>query len=137
MGYSEDVMFDMAMKDVRAVFPEYDGWQRQQFPTGKKNEKVFSFSRRLQGKVEKGIALVSFSPDITPEILSGFSGIDEKIPKCTKKILLIPRSTLVPLLSPEIEIKEMKAFGYQDGRLVWLTKKKNAMSYEARPGIEA
>ena len=83
MGYSDDIMYDMAMKDIRTVFPEYDGWQRQQLVTGNKNEKVYSFSRRLQGNVECGIAWVSFSPEITSEIASGFSDIGEKIPKCT------------------------------------------------------
>ena len=68
MGYSDDIMYDMAMKDIKTVFPEYDGWQRQQLVTGNKNEKVYSFSRRLQGNVECGIAWVSFSPEIASEI---------------------------------------------------------------------
>ena len=137
MGFSEDIMYDMAMKDIMTVFPEFDGWQRMQVPAGKNNEKVFSFSRRLRGKLEKGIAWVSFSPEITPEISSGFSDIDKKIPNCSKKLLLVPRSTLVHSLSPEITVKEMKVFGYEDGQLVWLTKKKNSVNFSHRPAIAA
>jgi hypothetical protein len=138
MGFSEDVMYDMAMKDIRTVFPEYDGWQRRNILKGKATERGFSFSRRIQGKVEKGIAWVSFSPRVTPEISAGFSDKDEKVTLHTQKVLLVPRSALVPPLTPGIRIKEMKSFGFDgDGRLVWLTRKKNATDYSSKPLNEA
>jgi hypothetical protein len=134
MGYSEDIMNDMAMKDLKTTFAVSDGWQRQQISGKSGSEKVYSFTRRNQGKAENGVAWVSFSPDINPDISAGFSDIAEKIPNCTKKILLVPRSAVVPALAPGIEVKEMKAFGLQDGRLVWLTKRKNAMSHPSAQG---
>src|SRR5271157_5882681 len=117
MGYSEDVMYDMAMKDLRTMFPEYDGWQGRLLDAGSKSEtseKFFSFSRRYQGKAEHAIVLVSFSAEIRSDISSGFSDIiTTKISDSAKKILLIPRAAVVPPLSPEIGIKEMKAFGQE------------------------
>jgi hypothetical protein len=121
MGFSQDIMYDMAMKDIRAVFPEHDGWQRRHVLKGKTNERGYSFSRRIQGKVESGIAWVSFSRGVTQEISAGFSEEDGKVPGWTKKILLVPRSTKVPALSREIRVMEMKSFGYDgDGKLACL-----------------
>jgi hypothetical protein len=134
MGYSEDIMNDMAMKDLTTMFAVSDGWQRKQISGRTGSEIVYSFSRRNQGKAENGVAWVSFSPDINPDVSAGFSDIAEKIPNCTRKVLLVPRSAVVPALAPEIEVKEMKAFGLEDGRLVWLTKRKNAMSYPRAQG---
>jgi len=137
MGFSQDIMYDMAMKDIRTVFPEYDGWQKREVLKGKTNERGFSFSRRIQGKVESGIAWVSFSPGVAPEISAGFSEENEKIPGWTRKILLVPRSTHVPALSPDIRIMEMKSFGFDgDGKLAWLTKKKNGVKFTVPPGVE-
>ena len=125
------------MKDIRAAFPGHDGWQRRPVLKGKTNERGFSFSRRIQGKVESGIAWVSFSPGGTPEISAELSEENEKIPRWTRKILLVPRSTHVPALSPDIRIMEMKTFGFDgDGKLVWLTKKKNGVKFTVPPGVE-
>jgi hypothetical protein len=134
MGYSEDIMNDMAMKDLRTMFAVSDGWQRQQVSGRPGGEKVYSFSRRIQGRSENGVAWVSFSPGTNPDISAGFSDIAGKVPNCTRKVLLVPRSAAVPSLTPEIEVKEMKAFGLEEGRLVWLTKRKNAMSYPRAQG---
>ena len=134
MGYSEDIMNDMAMKDLTTMFAVRDGWQRKQISGRTGSEKVYSFSRRNKGKAENGVAWVSFSPDINPDISAGFSDIVGKVPNCTRKVLLVPRSATVPSLAPGIEVKEMKAFGLEDGRLVWLTKRKNALSYPRAQG---
>lgn len=134
MGFSQDIMYDMAMKDIMAVFPEHEGWQRKQVLKGKTNERGFSFSRRIQGRVESGIAWVSFSRGLTPEISAGFFEENEKVPGRMQKVLLVPRSTQVPALSPDIRVMEMKSFGFDgDGQLVWLTRKKNGMMYSSNP----
>ena len=134
MGFSQDIMYDMAMKDIRAAFPEHEGWQSGSVLKGKTNERGFSFSRRILGKVESGIAWVSFSPGITPEISAGFTEGDEKVSRWTRKILLVPRSARVPTLSPEIRIMEMKSLGFDgDGQLVWLTRNRNGMKYSIDP----
>jgi hypothetical protein len=137
MGFSQDIIYDMAMKDIRAAFPEYEGWQSRQIVKGKTNERGFLFSRRIQGNVESGIVWVSFSRGVTPEISEGFSEEDKKVPRRTRKVLLVPRSAVVPALPQEIRIMEMKSFGYDgDGKLVWLTKKKNARNYSLNPANE-
>jgi hypothetical protein len=137
MGYSEDIMNEIAMKDLRTVFPRCDGWQGRPIPAGNQGEKIFSFSRRSQGKAEQAVALVSFASEASPDISGIFATVCEKIPNCTKKLLLIPRSAVVPPLASAIEVKEMKTFGFENYRLVWLTKKKNAMAYIQETGIEA
>ena len=134
MGYSHDIMYDMAMKDIRTAFPEHEGWKRMHTLAGKKNDRAFSFSRRIQGKVEKGIAWVSFSKEISSELSAGLADEKDTPSGWNRKILLIPRSTTVTSFPQDIRIMEMKSFGFDsDGQLVWLTKKKNAMDYPTDP----
>jgi hypothetical protein len=126
MGYSADIMYDFAMKDLRMVFPEYEGWKGQEASSDDLNEKIFSFSRRSQGIQENGMAMVVFDQAISQPEIDSFIAMCAKIPHCTKRLLLVPRLSIVGASPGTVQVKEMSAFGYEDGNLVWLTKKKNA-----------
>jgi hypothetical protein len=128
MGYSEDIMYDFAMKDLKTIFPEYEGWKGKETSSTKVSEKIFTFSRRLQGRPEQAMIMISFNRDSDETDINSFINLCEKTPNCTRKLLLVPGFSDLPARPGIMEVKEMNAFGYHEGKLVWLTKKKNAVS---------
>jgi len=135
MGYSEDIMYDFAMKDLRTVFPEYEGWKGKETPAGELNEKIYTFSRRSRGRPENAMVMVLFNRIGDTIDIDSFFTACEKTPDCTRKLILVPGFSHLQVPPGTIEVKEMTTFGYQDGNLIWLTKKKNAfIPSAATPG---
>jgi microcompartment protein CcmK/EutM len=85
-------------------------------------------SREVRGRKETVALAVSY--DEEPSTLS-LETVAATINKKTLKgkYLLVPQAADVSAAPKEIKVISMNSFGFVDGNLVWLTKKKNARHY--------
>ncbi|MEN6395989.1 MAG: hypothetical protein ABFC78_05850 [Methanoregula sp.] len=85
-------------------------------------------SREVRGRKEQVALVVSY--DEEPSTLS-LEAVAATINKktLTGKYLLVSQAADVSTIPKEIKIISMSSFGFVDGNLVWLTKKKNARHY--------
>jgi len=129
MGYSEDIMQRFVMKDLRMKFPESEGWQESRIASEVQNREMYIFSRRNRGQSEKAVAMVSFDQKIAPAALDDLVKKCDSTPQCTKRIMLVPQSTSLKVVPPDVQVLTMSAFGFEAGKLTWLTKKRNVKMY--------
>ena len=125
MGYSEDIMHNFALRDLRTVFPASEGWQNSQVTPVTSNSAIYEFSRRNKGATEKAVAVVSFDPKITPAMMENLYKACAFVLHCKKQILLVPQSTSMQAAPADVNVLTMSSFGFEGGRLAWLTKKRN------------
>ncbi len=133
MGSTDDIMHEFVKKELKRLYPSVDGWQIRQGKTGGK-EQGFVVSRRILGKAEGALILVSFDRIVssrTVETLSAMSRA-EPIPGVAspKKILVVPKNTNVATVTGDITILPMASFAWEEKELVWL-KRRTQMSEKA------
>jgi hypothetical protein len=137
MGYSEDIMHNFALRDLRTVFPVSEGWQNSQVTPVTLNSAIYEFSRRNQGMTEKAVAAVSFDPKITPKMMDNLDKACASVLHCKKQILLVPQSASLQAVPQDVKVLTMSSFGFEGGRLAWLTKKRNVRRYSAEIPVGA
>ena len=131
MGYSEDIMHNFAMRDLRNVFPVSEGWQNNRVSPVSPNSAIYEFSRRNKGATERAVAAVSLDSKITPSAMDTLSKACASVVPCNKRILLVPQATGMQAVPSDITVLTMSSFGFEEGRLAWLTKKKNVRRYSS------
>ncbi|MEN6443020.1 MAG: hypothetical protein WC391_05195 [Methanoregula sp.] len=129
MGSAQDIMQTFASMDIRAVFSEFDGWKCMPVTGQDHCGTLYRISRHIRGNKESAALMVVFDAAMIDESVRQLSGIKSENRENTRKYLLVPKDTDVSAVPSAISIISMHAFGYCDGRLVWLTKKKNAVHY--------
>jgi len=129
MGYSEDIMHNFALRDLRNVFPVSEGWQRDQVTSVTPNSAIYEFSRRNKGTTEKAVAVVSFDPKITPTMVDNLFKTSASLVHDAKQILLVPQQTSPQAVPPDVRVIMMSSFGLEGGKLAWLTKKRYVKRY--------
>jgi molybdopterin/thiamine biosynthesis adenylyltransferase len=132
MGFSEDIMHNFAMRDLRTVFPVSEGWQNSQITPVTPNSAKYTFSRRVRGTSENAIAIVSLDPKLTPAIADNLAKSCAAISHCTKQILLVPQSTNLQAVPSDFQVLTMSTFGFESGKLTWLTKKRFVKKYPSQ-----
>ncbi len=137
MGYSEDIMHNFALRELKAVFPASEGWQKRGVTPVTLNSMMYEFSRRNKGMTENAVAAVSFEPRITPAMIIDLFKPGASILNCTKRILLVPMSASLPAVPAEITVLAMNSFGIEEGRLAWLTKRRPLTRSSPETPVEA
>jgi hypothetical protein len=128
MGSAHDVMQTFAYKEIRAHFREYDGWECRQVPSPRVRDITCILSREVRGRKETAALVVSY--DEEPSLLSLESVAASLNRKCLKgRYLIVPKAANVSVFPKEVQVISMESFGFVDGKLVWLSKKKNAKRY--------
>jgi hypothetical protein len=137
MGSSKDVMELFAERDIRQVFSEYDGWNVMQVTGSLPAGCFYRVTRNKWAGTEIVFIAVSFDRVPKEEIISTLNTLPDGLGSRTKKVLLTPQAADTSGVPPHIRILRMNAFAFAEGRLVWLTKKKNAKSVCSEPTVAA
>jgi hypothetical protein len=129
MGSAQDIMQTFANKEIRAQFRDHDGWECKQVPSPGTRDAVFFLSRDVRGKKETVALAVSFDEEPSVTTLAAVSAGHKGRNALKAQYLLVPKAADVSAVPKEIQVLSMNAFGFVEGKLVWLTKKKNAKHY--------
>ena len=137
MGSAKDVMELFAERDIRQFFSGYDGWKVAPVIGSNPAERFYRVSRSKW--VGEEVAFIAVSYDSAPkeEFIRIFEILPDGQGSKTKKYLLTPQTTDTSAVPPHIRILLMNAFAFTEGKLVWLTKKKNAKSIYLEPAVAA
>jgi len=128
MGYADDITTSFIQKELAGIFSSSEGWNYQKKPFGGQNGSLLVFSRVYRGKHESCAVMATFEQKVGASLLDSFSLACPENPEWLKKILLVPRSAEVSEIPPGITVQVMKTFGFIDGHLTWLTRKKNSLA---------
>jgi hypothetical protein len=128
MGSAHDIMQTFAHKEIRAHFRGDDGWECRQVQSPYTRDITCILSREVRGRKE--IAALAVSYDEEPSTLSLEAVTASLNAKHLKgQYLIVPKAANVSAIPKPVQIIPMEAFGFVEGKLVWLTKKKNAKRY--------
>jgi hypothetical protein len=128
MGSSKDIMQTFAQKEIRAHFKAWDGWSCREVPTPYKRDMTFILSRDVRGRTENVALAVTY--DEEPSTLSLEALVASMKGKAPKgQFLIAPNAAVISGIPKTVQVIFMESFGFVDGKLVWLTKKKNAKQY--------
>jgi len=131
MGSSRDVMQIFAEREVRAQFRSIDGWKYIHLGSSDAQDMSYVLSRTVFGRNEFAAVGLSFEEvpseqSLTKAVLSLNGSKNLK-----SRYLIVPKSADVSGIPETVRVIFMDSFGFVDGNLVWLTKKKNARQYPA------
>jgi hypothetical protein len=129
MGFAEDIMQSFVGKDFQARFPAYDGWKLEKMPKNNLNTPMYKALRSCYGQKQTAILGVSFDPRPYGSCITMLESVPGDSRTKTDRYLLVPQGAEVSGVPAGIGLITMKSFGFSDGDLVWLTKKKNAARY--------
>jgi hypothetical protein len=129
MGSAQDIMQTFACKEIRAHFRDHDGWECRQVPAPGTRDSTFLLSRDVRGRKETVALAVSFDEEPSVTSLAAMAAGHKGRNALKAQYLLVPKSADVSAVPKEIQVLSMNAFGFVEGKLVWLTKKKNVKHY--------
>lgn len=137
MGSSKDVMELFAERDIRRVFSVYDGWNVTPVTASPYAGRFFRVSRNKW--VGEEVAFIAVSFDRTPDedLINALDTLPNGQGSKTKKYLLTPQAADTSAIPPHVRILLMNAFAFTEGKLVWLTKKKNARTFSTELPVAA
>ncbi|MDD1701969.1 MAG: hypothetical protein LUQ31_03170 [Methanoregula sp.] len=129
MGSAQDVMQTFAQKEIRAHFRDFDGWECRQVPSPRARDMACILTREVRGRKE--IVALAVSYDEEPSLIAVDTvAAPLKGNRAFKgKYLIVPKDANVSAVPGDIRILYMEAFGFVEGTLLWLTKKKNVKHY--------
>jgi hypothetical protein len=130
MGSEKDVMELFAERDVRKMLPEYEGWTIERVQGSPILGCFYRISRSKWAGTEVAFIAVSLDPVPKEELISALDDLPDGRGSLTKKYLLTPQATDTSGIPPHVRVLLMTAFAFAEGKLVWLTKKKNARRVE-------
>lgn len=129
MGSAQDIMQTFADKEIRAHFSSYDGWECKKAPSPATHETVFLLSREVRGRTETVALAVSFDEEPSTTALLAVSAGYKGRHALKAQYLLVPKDADISAVPKEVRVLSMNAYGFVDGNLLWLTKKKGARHY--------
>ena len=126
MGSIRDTMHTFEIRDLHHLLPARDGWEESgQSAVG--NGTLYRYSRVVRGSNEEhAIVLVSYDAVIPADTVSGVMQQGENGWRNSRYFLFVPQGTDTSAIEPTVQVNFMPGFGFRDGKLVWLAKKKNA-----------
>jgi len=128
MGSEHDIMRTFAVREIHTHFRENDGWEFREVPSPVTRDMAFILSREMQGRKEYVTLVVSYDekPSLLP-LEALFATV--KVKSLKGQYLILPKAANVSAIPEPVKVIVMESFGFVDGKLVWLTKKKNAKHY--------
>ncbi len=131
MGSSHDVMQTFALKEIRAHFTEYEGWVYREITSPSAHDMAGILSRDVRGRTEMAALAVSYNEEPSALALETLA-ISLKRKALKGQYLIVPKAANVSAIPKTVQVIFMESFGFVDGKLIWLTKKKNAKHYSSR-----
>jgi hypothetical protein len=127
MGSAHDIMQTFASRDLHTQFPEYEGWDWKILPSAKNDMIMYRVSRGYHFQQQEAVLAVSLEYRPSEESVAALNALPKG--KHTGRYLLVPRGADVSRVPAGIHILTMASYGFTEGKLTWLTNKKNAMRY--------
>jgi hypothetical protein len=137
MGSVNDIMQTFAHKDLHARFPDYNGWKWESVPCSENPGMTFCVSRYSNYQYQMAFVSVSLDQKPAPSHVAAIMGLPHNLRTFKGYFLLVPQGADVSGIPEEIEVLFMTSFGFVDGRLIWLTKKKNAVQHPVMEKVPA
>ncbi|WP_428372006.1 hypothetical protein [Methanoregula sp.] len=126
MGSAHDIMQTFAHKEIHAHFREFDGWKCRQVLSPIARDVTYILSREVRGRKECVTIAVSY--DEEPSTLP-LEALAATVKDLKGQYLVVPKAANVSAIPKPVRVIFMETFGFLDGKLVWLTRKKNAKHY--------
>ena len=117
MGYSGDIMHDMALKELKRHYPTSEGWSIAGESTKFGENEIFSLYRRGLRK-QSAIVGIVFDRQLTHEFIAALTGNKAS----SIRGLIIPQGVDTSHLPAGVKIGFMRAFRYEGNDLLWLKK---------------
>jgi len=136
MGSPKDTMELFVERDLRQFFPLQDGWKISSQNGSKAGGLMYRISRYKWNGDEIALVGVSFEETPADETFSALDTLSNGNSKA-KKYVLAPQAADISYVPPHIRVLRMNAFAVSDGKLVWLTKKKNAKKFSFEAAVPA
>jgi hypothetical protein len=129
MGSAQDIMQTFADREIRMHFSHFDGWECQKAPSPATRDTVFLLTRNVRGKKETIALGVSYDEEPSVTALAAVSAKYTGRNALKAQYLLVPKDANAASVPGHIRVLSMSAFGFSNGELIWLTKKKGAKHY--------
>jgi hypothetical protein len=125
MGAIIDTMHMFEMRDLHHLMPAQDGWEKKE-QSSSGSGTLYRYSRTVRGNAELATVLVSYDAVVPAATISEVMRCEENGWRNGRYLLLVPQAADVSGVQPPVQVHFMPGFGFRDGKLIWLTKKKNA-----------
>jgi hypothetical protein len=129
MGSAQDVMQTFSQKEIRTHFRECEGWECRQVPSPRARDMACILTREIRGRKETIALAVSYDEEPSLLAVDAVASALNGNRAFRGKYLIVPKAADVSAIPKEIRIIYMESFGFVEGNLIWLTKKKNAKHY--------
>ena len=129
MGFTEDVMQSFIEKEIRSHFPKRDGWNQIPVASREDSGRVIRVSRYFLGSEQNVIVGTTFHAIPSPDHVAAVNTLSQETRSCRGKYILVPQGTDTSEVPDDIRVLWMRSFGFDQSKLVWLTKKRNAMQF--------
>jgi hypothetical protein len=129
MGSNEDTMHQFERKELSQAFPLSDGWKRNPLISPGTNGSTHVFRRDLWVGSEFATVIVLYEPVVNVQTVAAIRTHYNNNSVKNRIFLMVPKNADVTSVPKDIGVIPMSSFGYNDGNLVWLTKKKNAKRF--------
>jgi hypothetical protein len=129
MGSIEDTMRQFETKELHQVFHISDGWKQVPPVNHGTIGSIHVFKRDLWVGSEHVTAVVLYEPIVNREKLAAIRSQYQNGYAKNRIVLMVPKNADIASVQGDIRVITMSSFGYDAGKLVWLTKKKNAKKF--------
>ena len=127
MGSAHDIMQTFAGRDLHAQFPEREGWEWKVLPAVKTGLAMYHVFRGDIHRYQEAVLGVCFENQPTEGSVAALTAVSGG--KRISRYLLVPQGADISRVPAGINILTMASYGFSEGKLTWLTNKKNAMRY--------
>jgi len=136
MGSIEDTMHQFERKELNQVFRVSDGWKEVPPVNSATTGGIHVFKRDLWGgRSEHATIIVLYEAIVNEEKIASICTRYQNGQEKNKIVLLVSKNADVDLVPKDIGVITMSSFGYDAGKLVWLTKKKNAKKFTSELSV--
>lgn len=130
MGSAHDIMQTFAGRDLHAQFPEREGWEWKVLPAAESGMVMYRVFRGDIHRYQESVLAVSFECKPSEESVAALAAVPDG--NRIRRYLLVPQGADVSRVPAGIHILTMASYGFTEGKLTWLTNKKNAMRYSPK-----
>jgi hypothetical protein len=127
MGSAHDIMQTFAGRDLHAQFPECEGWEWEVIPATDSGMVMYRVFRGDIHRHQKAVLGVCFENPPAEGTVAALTAVPEG--KRISRYLLVPQGADLSRIPAGINILTMASYGFSEGKLTWLTNKKNALRY--------
>ena len=123
MTWREEDMYPYVLRNLRARYPAYDGWEIYPKDRWKGYEPDFTVERRVGRRIERTVVEVKATCKVTSAHIrqlnryaKNLSGRNVTI---VEKILVVPAGADTSMVPDDIEIMYLRKFGCEDNDIIW------------------